>query len=88
MYGAVQGYDSLASARGTGHPCRANVVAFHKIPLFGMKENCPLFPRKFERARQFLDICHDAEPALRVGMFEWIRRRRDWWRDAWFAASG
>ena len=46
------------------------LVALHPLSLFGVQEDRPFLPWKIEGALQLFHICHHAEAALRVGMFE------------------
>lgn len=59
--------------------CRPVAVALHPLPLFGVQEYSPFFPREIERLLQLLHIAHHAEAALRIGVVEGIRHRRGLW---------
>ena len=82
----VQGDDGLACASRAGNSRRAGVIAFHPLPLFGVQEDRPFFPRKIERALQLVHVGHHAEAALCIGVVERIRRRHNRLRCAGLAA--
>jgi hypothetical protein len=71
----MQRDDGLAGAGRAGDSRRPGIAALDQLPLRRVEEDRPFLPRIVECALQLLEIGHDAEAALRVGMGEGIGAR-------------
>ena len=72
MHGPVEGHDGLAGAGRPRHPGGAVVLAFDELPLRRVQEDRPFLPGIVERPPERLDILHDPEAPLRVGVREGV----------------
>ena len=72
----MQRHNCLPRPSGAGHTGGAGVAPLDQLPLLGMQEDGPFVPRELQRPFKLLDVGHQAEPALRVGMIERTHCRR------------
>jgi len=72
---AVEGDHRFARTRRARDASRPAEAALDQRPLRRVQEDCPPLPWILERARQLIDVGHDAEAALRVWVLERISRR-------------
>jgi len=70
--GPVQGDDGLARACRSGDPRGSALVPFDPLALRRMEENRPFLPGIIQGACQFLDIIHDPEATLCIGVLKRI----------------
>lgn len=79
----MQRQHGLAGASRARHAGRAIEGSLDQLPLLRVQEDRPSLPRRIQGALQLLDVGHDAEAALCIGVIEGVGAHGRRLRIAW-----